>query len=93
MSFVATFAWVRTNIRREPDHLNYLLSPHKTVERGSKVSMIIKVLIMGWPLSCLPVFGKENRGGPIQATFLLPPIIGGNKESASENVLSVRESL
>ncbi len=44
------------------------------VERGSKVGMIIKVGLLGYPLSCVPIQGKKDRGRPIQATFPFPGI-------------------
>jgi hypothetical protein len=44
MSLILTFPWIRRNLRGEPDQLNTLSSPIQTVEKGSKVGMIIKVL-------------------------------------------------
>jgi hypothetical protein len=66
-------AWVRTNIRGEPNQLNFLLPPCKMVERGSEVSMIIKFILMDCPLSHVPMWGKEDKGGPIQASFPYTP--------------------
>jgi hypothetical protein len=40
MSLVVTFAWVRTNIRGEPDQLNYLSHPCETVERGNNTGTV-----------------------------------------------------
>jgi hypothetical protein len=48
---------------------------------------------MGCPLSCFPIWGTKDRGGPLQATFPFPLLGWQSKERAGEHVLSVRESL
>jgi hypothetical protein len=55
------FHMVRTNVKGEPNQLNSLLPPCEPEERGSKVSLIIKVLRMGCPPS-YSMFPLGERG-------------------------------
>jgi hypothetical protein len=76
MSFFPIFAWVKANIRGEPNQLNCLSLPCEMVEKGSKVGMIIKV----------PCWGEQGRMRPSYIIIPNPGLAETRREQVKHPV-------
>ncbi len=79
MPLVFTFAWVRTCNRGKPNQLNSLLPPCKTVERGSKLSMVKKSSEGAVPCLMSPRKGKRTGEDPSKPLPHFHPRVVKNK--------------